>query len=595
MPVLPDHRSAIRENSKKDALDSVDEGKKDNEAELEQRRDRIREQVQDFARDLYAGSHKEAQEMLKGLDHIPLRAEEISGWEKVCTHKLSQHRHEARTLFFEQMMDPLERAFGEKLISRDVIDYMKNKFSDSNVNFIDKKAYFLTKLPAYIKLWRAAKQERDELLKDPRFKGLGSRHVKNLAAFMDEKTFVSMEYFEKKKLCNEVRGAMLAVDKGMEESMDDVRNELNGWVAEGILHHSKVGAWIGRIFSRCDTPQEADQFMKKTVRGMAERWADARVKFDELNSQMKAQGVPRGFNPVSSDEFLQWDYRQRTSYNGLLELRMDTTVETDKQLAGMKLRIRYRMDIGDLDGAQQTLNEALEIREDDTELLSMKEFIECRRNETAEANELSENPAEVQDEARTILALMPAEAMDMHGKAAQMGLGEEEALSRMFYNLVWVHEHNYSNEANDLKQEKSESNIDQTREYIKEGHSDDLERNVLRGDTAKKEGIRTGCTYAQMIYANRQGKAAVMEMLPQIKDNEQDLYWTSLKLEGLDFNLHNQMVKNLQWPFLQRLRKLDGMGYRFTLAGGLEPKGGEAAKASNKSPQSTETHYAVAP
>jgi hypothetical protein len=541
---------------------------------LEDRRRAIGEQVRDYVREtfdeLHAASRSETQVLLEGVKHIKLDEEDISGWENFCKENLQAMARSAHTLYHSQLMDPLLRAYNDHVISKRVIEELDRKFRDDGVDYKDKETYVLYVLPERLKEWRLVKAKRDRLAKDARIKELTSSRVPGLTVFLNPRAFAELKFPERKSLADRVEAALDAKEIGADGLYDEARDELKGYADQGIMHPSKVGVWLGRIFRNRRKPEEARQIIEKILRPNAERWAEVRAEFDRVDTEL-AKDVPRGFNRLSDDAFLMLDYRKRTTYCSLAWVRLENVEETNKQLASLKLRARHELDTEDWEGADETITNALQLSGDNRELLSMQAYLRAHRSDESEKKGEKPNPdpQKLVEELRTIVSLVPDAVQPMYIEALQKGPEVFYRLLQVFFNRVWCEENGHLNREKERKQSQSEWNKEQTRKYAEEGHSEKLEHNILDGDTAVDSAIRDDCSKPQLLYMSSMGQQSVMKKIEMNAGNESFGYWTTI-IPPLSYNSHAFMVKNLHYPMKSRLRTLISTGHHFTMSGKVQ-------------------------
>jgi hypothetical protein len=571
-------------------------GSPEHVSNFEARKQKVISKVREYTRitfdELHVASRQETDNLIEGTKYIT--SKDIEGWEEYVNGTMQDQITSARSLYNE-LMDPLLGALHEKAISERVISEIYAKFRSEDVGYKQKEAYVQSVLPNRLKEWKRVKEERDGLMKDEGIDLIKKSDIKNKDALFRPESFADLKWEERKKLVEEAAAYLSAHKNGTEHLMESAREELEFYVKQKILHPSKVATWMKRIFVKNANPKDIEAFMQKTVRPHAERWRATKVDFDNLNQLMKGK-VPRGFTPLTENAFLQMNYKQRTSYCALTTIRLNNVEEENKQLASLKLRIRHELDTKDYEGAKEDLAKAFEIRKDDRELVSMKQYIEDHfeeREVTQEEKEtVTENPEPVLAQLREMLKQVPDGTMKTcYTRALNSDMDVALRFFQVSGNAAWVVENGYASEAENVKNAHSEYNKQKTREYVENGHTNQIERNIVDGDTAKEEAIRDECTKAQMLYVGDMGTDAVMRKIEANADNEGFGYWTTFVPKDATFDLHNRVIKQLHWPMKQALRKLDKMGYRFTLAGSPERKAGAKPAVAPKAKPSPAKSY----
>jgi len=152
-------------------------------------------------------------------------------------------------------------------------------------------------------------------------------------------------------------------------------------------------------------------------------------------------------------------------------------------------------------------------------------------------------------------------------QALTSGYATFSALTTLMYNRVWCHRHGYLTGEAEATQAVSDENKMKTRFYIDEGHTKQLERNIIAGETAEKSAIRKECMSPQVLYTGSNGMSAVLARVRQQKDNWGFRYWTTLVPLDVEYGLHAFIVEHLHPPLKKGLRYLETHGIPFSLIG----------------------------
>ncbi len=554
------------------------------EAAFEQRKQVVIEKVENYTQivfnEMHVASRKETELLLNGTKYIDKK--DIDGWEKYVDGEMQNQVASARKLY-QEFMDPLLEALSEKAISERVIKKLYAEFRSEDIDYKDKEKYVKRVLPERLKEWKNAKKGRDELIKNSDIKTLKSANIEHFDKLFDEKEFADMKWADRKKLIETVSAILAGKMNCTEHLMPDAQAKLEGYVEEGILHESKVSTWMKRIFTTNVTPKSVQQFIDKVVVPYAQRWRETKEDFDNLHTLMEGN-VPRGFQPWSADKFLLKDYKERTAYCALLKIRLENVKEEDKEFAGLKLYIRHCLDTQDWVGAENGIKRAHTMRSGDNELRSMQEFVDCQTLLITEDDEQvnEESDQELMDEARWIMAKQPPQSRWIAEHAAEDSLEAALSFEWIRYNRIWVHEHGYSNQTEDTFHAENEGNKENTRQYMKEGHTHYLERNIVDGDTAAQSAIRDDCTKPQMLYVGDMGRDATLQKVITNKNNFGFNYWTTYVPDDEPYEAQNDFVKNYQYRLKQVLRELDKRGLRYSVAGNVNKKADEPTKEPAK-------------
>ena len=124
----------------------------------------------------------------------------------------------------------------------------------------------------------------------------------------------------------------------------------------------------------------------------------------------------------------------------------------------------------------------------------------------------------------------------------------------------------YTSEEEQFAEVQNAKYKQKTEEYIEEGHSTEVEKNMVWGSTADKHAIREECSSAQIIYMESDAEAqlAVFHKIDKLKDKEDFGYWTDLKPVSMppskhDFFVHHdsKRLKKLIWTMVDRGIRLD--------------------------------------
>jgi hypothetical protein len=359
-----------------------------------------------------------------------------------------------------------------------------------------------------------------------------------------------------------------------------IEKELNDASKEGYMHSTKIGEWMERVMKN-ENPEE---FASKILWPYMKNWRETKEDFDRLNEAMDKDGIPRGFRPVNSHDFLLMDYKQRTSYCATTWIRLENVEEENKEIAGLKLSIRHCLDTEDWEGASQGIKKAFALRSDDRELKSMQTFLECHgfTEIVDEDNEQAEDSdQELMDEARELMSKLSPGSRWIAEKAFEDSLQSGLSFLWILYNRIWVHEHGYANQAQDSFHAENEANKENTRQYMKDGHTRYLERNIIDGDTADESAIRDNCTKPQVLYVGQMGRDATLQKVITNKNNFGFNYWTTYVPDDEPYAIQNDFVKNYMYRLKQVMRKLDKRGIRYSKAGNVsvEPEKPKPVKA----------------
>ncbi len=544
---------------------------------FESRWSRISEEVRSFVKvtfdELGAASSSESKALLDGLNYKPKDETELEGWETYVKGEMQKQIKAARRLYFEELMDPLLRELSNKTISERVLKEMDKKFRDKNASYKSKESYVRNVLPKRIAEWKKVKAQRDRLMSHPGLKKLTTSKVPKLNKFLNESTFIDMTFPERRGLTDMIESILLSQEKGLEQLHSAIRTELNMYVADGRMHRSKVGTWLNRIFTKNANEEQVRTFMTDTVYPYAENWRIARVDFNKLNQKMKEKGVPRGMHQYTLNEFLLLDYPQKQTYLDEAQSRLESDVNAPGKLNNLIVGIRHNLDTHDWEEATELLEEAKKIAPEDKAVVSIDRYLRAHRPIIVEEKEDME-AQELLDDMRQMVSHIPGMMKKTYIKAMLKGPKVLAAITTGTYNLVWVHEHRYSDPSRDRQASEDENNKEKTRHYIENGHSRKLEHNIIGGDTAHRAAIRDDCKKAQMAHIkDEEGCAVTVDAFEDKQDDKVFQYWTTLHFADVSYDEHREVVQNYNYKLKSGMRALDKLGYRFTLAGEPQSKG----------------------
>ena len=534
--------------------------------------DRVREFTNVTFYELGAASEKETQNLLDGLKFKPKDEKELQGWESYVDGRMQQQMHAARSLYFDQLMDPLINELGRKTISERTIKELREKFRDSSTDFKTKEKYVQQNLPERIKEWRAVKAQRDRLrdtlLVDPAMRKMVGARVKDLAVLMEEDAFVALKYPRRKGLANEVESIIRASKLDMLSLHKQYRGELESYAGDGRMHPSKVGNWLNRIFTKNATIEGVRTYMDLVVRPNAKRWQKARWDLDIINQKMNDKGIPRGLHRLTLNEFLLREYDQRIAYLDEANSRINSNVNEPGRLAGLRLDIRHAMDTYDWEYAEELLYEAKKIDPYDKAVQSMERYFETHRPKEEKKEHDSQEATEALLTVRDIMSKLHPNMRWMTEKALlDPNPNTLKRLWQEFYNRHWVVLHGYSDPLTDQQEGESEWNQEQTENRIANGHDWTPERNIIKGGTANRSGIRDHCVKYQVIHTDKSGLRETYESVRINADNPQHGFWTSIVDEDVPHEQLRESVINLMYPLKKNASILRKAGLMYSSHG----------------------------
>lgn len=476
--------------------------------------------------------------------------------------------------------DDLETAVSKEWIDAESKRRWMDRFNDPNVLEWTRKEWMQKEFPKRLKNWQEAAEKREEAEKLAKAHGLTAKQIPELADIFNKKELLGQPYQTRKNKVDKAMALILAYQANKMRFLRSVEREINDAIRSGWMHASKAGAWMERVM-KSDDPET---FASTILLPFIQNWRETREDFDKLNNELDKQGIPRGFRPVKVKDFLLMNYKQRTSYCALARLRLGEASEQDKALASATLRIRHDLDTKDWEGAAEGLSAALKEWPDNRELHSMQTYLECHRKaeeEAAAERKESPDPRALLHDLRGMLRSIEGELHAMYVEAAEEGPNVFNRLLQISYNRVWVHENGYLDPSREIRNARDRFNHQMTEQYMRHGHGDGIEHNILDGETAAEEAIRYDSDQPQMLYMGTMGRHAVMEAIKDNADNEDFGYGTTLIPQNTHYAIQARIVNNLHYPMKNTLRQLHKMGYRFTIAGSLVDKNGVPAFSEN--------------
>lgn len=487
----------------------------------------------------------------------------------------------------ERFISDLNTAVTNKWIGNESKQRWLKRFDDPSVLEWDRKEWISNEFPKYLQNWAALGKRHQAVLEKAKRAGVDLSSVDGLQPLFDQHSFLNADYDVKVGLVLKAESALEAGGKDMEKGWKSVQSLLMKLTVgkDACLHSSKVGTWLKRVFGACDTPQEVQDYLDEVLMPAVANWKEATVRFETLH----AQGIPPSFKAVSKERFLKWHYDDRMAY--LEELDLSRQAAERKESTALdrdKKSIRYDIATEDFANAEAKLLPLLAEHPADPDLLSLKRTLTLRGPKEEDVREAPEavEAAQLLSELRSLVSLIPSSMRWMYEEAMQDGPATLRRLQQVVYNRKWARDNGYSNEVDEVREANSVVNKEDTRNYVEEGHTDDFERIVVKGDTAKEAAIRDECKEAQVLYADTEDCRPIMTKIADNKDNEDFGYWTTLVFNDVAYDRQAGVIQNVHYPLLSRVRKLEAMGIRYTPSG--------AVRAEKTTAQVAETPHAMA-
>lgn len=549
----------------------------------EQMRNQIRTQCFDVLSDAVqdkesAMSFKDLNDYMKGLDDSALKGAKT---------------HEEKMEWLENLIEGA-RSFARETIDvgartlREIRQAKADDVSDASIERWRKRlkerphgeewtqartnieAFLDQKLPSLRREWAQLRSDLKEIEALKSALGVTGRDMKELAA-LETADFRNAKFPVRRKRVNAAMNALRAHQKNWKKRPGketegsrfyaETRSFLLTAVAEGSLAKTKVGMLLKKIFSGRALPQ-AKAYFRGTIRGYRKEWQRDRARYDALHEEMRDTGQPRGFSPCTPEAFLEKTYPQRLAYLTMLTARLHPE---GKPASALCCRIWHAFDAEDWYDAERLIGILEAAFPSHRDIGPMVRYLESHRDD-AEGQEEPAKQLSNQDivaDANRLLRRYPeirillGESMRKDSANPQDQNARTRLVGRMMYNLVWAEQRGYTSEEEQLQDMHSDHYKKQTREYIKRGHGNALEKNMMWGDTADENAIREDCTAAQMITMTSDPAVqhAVCAKVDKLKDNERFGYWSDLKVAGMPLSRHHYFVhhdsKRLKWLMWQ--------------------------------------------
>lgn len=475
----------------------------------------------------------------------------------------------------------------EKIIGESMSNHWINKesgqrwyrrFFDPDLLEFVRKQWVREHLPALRQGWQCVAEHRGEIMRKhaTSVTHLTESDVPDILKFRNRDAFLTLKYQERENLADEVEGACEAQEQNQSAFYRECRRMLVGWSSgrERFLHPQKVGRWLKRIFAGSYSIAERRSFVGKgTLETFRKEWVKLRCQFDTLGEEIRRYGIPQGFWIADLNTFLSWHVNQRSTYIEEGLNRLNRHKSQNPALERLKADIRHDLDSGDWGGAELLLDQAQKTYGGDPNLRSMKKFLQYHRNDEGNERKNTQNVQQTIEEMRHIVDLLPGRVQRLYVRALKEGYSTFRALTVLMGNRVWVHrEGRFLTCDTEIRHYKDHRNKELTRQYLNEGHGDDVEYNIVAGDTAKEGAIRGDGANAQVVYMSPGGEDAVLAHVRSNRSDTQDgargfLYQTSLVPLGLDYGTHEQIVDHFHQPLKEGLRRLEQERVPFTLSG----------------------------
>ncbi|MBI3336838.1 hypothetical protein HYZ98_04735 [Candidatus Peregrinibacteria bacterium] len=476
---------------------------------------------------------------------------------------------EARS-YTEQFQAKIAEALTNHWINAESAARWQQRFHDPSLLECIRKHWFYEHFSGLFENWKNAAQRREQILKNPQTNELKSADVPRIETFRNLSLFLALHWRERAALIAEVEAALRAKELYQQHFFNECAVTLRGWASgpNRFLHPSKVGLWLERIFAGTFSEAERRSFLQGKLSAYSKNWERLRCQFDTIEMVFRKKGLPQGFFAPSLDEFLEWHVNQRETYIAEAKMRLRSPQEEEPtELRYLKQDIRHDLDSRDWEGAEALLKKARLEFPEDLDLKSMERFLQAHRRSNANKDgPQNDNPEQALKEMQAQVAQIDDSVQGLYAKALEEGSDVFRGLTILMFNRVWLHRTGrFLNTTLEAEEQNSEEYKEQTREHMHRGHTDDIERNILSGDTAKEAAINDNCSNAQILYMEGGGEDAVLSRIREQRSNQSDgargfLFQTSLIPTDLSYGKHEQIVDHLHPSLTQNLRILERHG-----------------------------------
>jgi len=555
--------------------DEVETMEATSQTELKQRAEAVRSRARKFLSTITntkTSSAKEISELQSYLAGMRLKEE---GYDGIADREIffegkhgvegwgAKMERSALTLHSRFHSD-INRAMQNKWISRASQEKWIRRFEDPSASYKDREKWVQEEMPAMMQRWKEAAEGRKQLIAQKSFRMLVDQKPE-FTDLLSEEKFLNTHYDKRKDLLATARASLLSTEKGQNDAYAAAQSKLQSAVAAGIMHASKIGMWLERIFRSNASPQKINAFIHgsgaTSLNALMKNWALVSQRFDSVEKKFKERwegtGI-RGFHPVSKTKFLSMHYAQRLQYVEQAEDRLDGAHDVEND-APILLQIRHEMDTEDWESAAKLIAQAkMESLSPSnfSRLKSMEGFVTQFRK-TQEVKEKDESIRELEQRIFVVMhdirthqsEVGPMAERLMHGPRADMNIHQWRWL---VYNHVWCTTHGYLN--HDIARKGgSKENEERTRQRSKDGK--DTGRNDVIGATTshmqairKREYANHSATFHHVDVTNAAANNATAEWLEHDQDPK-DLYWRTYIAKDKDGpksdNWHRDLFANL--------------------------------------------------
>lgn len=417
--------------------------------------------------------------------------------------------------------------------------YDTSERSSSASSFKLKLRWVRSELGQYVQRWTTVAKERDELVKDPQFRGLLS-YEPELKILKDRNAFLDLHFDVRRGYVAQAKALIFATKKVQLDLYSQAKGKLDSAARKKFLGQGKAGIWLERIFRSSADPKIIERFVKGTgsnsLSDLMLNWWSVKQRYDGIKEKTQKRSedtAVRGLSLIPEHQFLNLHYTERLRYVEELEHRLGDSPDPSEELP-VFLKIRHAMDTRDWTDAAVMIAEAkaMSLGEKDRERLRSMERFVSQFSAKAGSDSLTD-VTEAKHRLHELLHQIPTSLQPMvlrllKGPHANRNINQ---LRWITYNNKWCRSHGYLNDSV-ARRGASEDNEKLTKFRAERG-LDIGRHDVLDYETAdkqyfqKEENSRHKATY---MHANIKS-GGVTNALAEWLEREQDartLYWTTL-------------------------------------------------------------------
>lgn len=469
-------------------------------------------------------------------------------------------------------------------------DWMK-RLADNSSSHWEKEAFLTQKFPEYYKNWEKYGKAADEIkaMKE-KYKLTGE----DLSVIQEEKNLKSLKFPAKLTLALHIKEHMEAYVAERERAMSKARSLLNGESGKTIAPEN-VEKWMKHIFQRY-SGWKAIAFVQNQLPQYITNWRNVSASYTDLRNQCEQKGL-KGSKLYTDAEFVKLDWTSRQAKvvelksllgKPLSEGDQNVSEQQKKSVDYLKMRIRFNLGTQDWETAGELLDQAKRIDDHDFDIMRLDEYyckygknvFEAAKEKTGKSKE--KFPSDYLREIWEFLDVVPEFKPILERALREHDVDVFERVLQTIYNRVWCWEHRYLNEEREQEGVKDDGNVEQTKEYMQDGHSRALERNIIAGETAHKSAIRgDDCNRPQLAFMSNETES-VNSFVERAREHKREKhskwgYWTTYIAMDKNRNLvkydkQKYFVKNVYYHLRSSVKKYFESGERYVSRGWADPQ-----------------------